>query len=474
MLRALQVRRVVDRLHSASGFWTICNCRALHARHAVDRLRGACIYWTICKCRACCRLGALLTDGVEFRDNWVRTRGALSLPSTTPCASCGTADFLCSAGLQVAATELSNVAGGALYVVGQRTLQVTNTVFSNNSVAAPSPATALGGGMYALSSSPSIVSTRFELNQAGSGGGAFFADETSPVLANVSFVNNAAGVSGGGGVACVLCRAMVVQRCMFLANVATHGSGGAVKVENVLAAAGNGRGLLHTQFTGNVAERGNGGAVFVLGAVVDVTGSMYKGNAARSGGGGAVFWDEASTAPVGMGDTNDGCPADCDGGANCAAYGCFVGTQGRKLSIQRADGHALALQSPPGSDLHPSITVRVQRALGARCPARLLVAHTGCCCTNVMLHYLQVELLDFYGQRVTSEFGVTVSVIDESADGLNALAGVVRVALVDGYARFTGLRLHRRPASTSTLRFEVGVSAVGGPGAGRRCAEAVI
>lgn len=64
-------------------------------------------------------------------------------------------------------------------------------------------------------------------------------------------------------------------------------------------------------------------------------------------------------------------------------------------------------------------------------------------------------MLDFYGQRVTSEDGITVSVIDESTDRLNALAGVVRVALDRGYARFSGLRLHRKPDSTSSLRFEV-------------------
>lgn len=256
-------------------------------------------------------------------------------------------------------------------MVGQRPLQLTGTLFSNNSVAAPSPATALGGAMYALSSSPSITDCVFEFNAAGSGGGVFFADETSPVLQNTSFSHNWATVSGGGGLACVLCRTMSVQRGTFVGNVATQGSGGAVKVENVLAATGDGRGLLHTNFTRNVAERGNGGGVYALSSVVDMSGSGYRGNAALRGGGGAVFWDEAATAPVGMRGLAGECPDECDGGGNCAAYGCFVATRGRSLFVQHATEATLVLQSSPGSDLQPIIVVRPQLRTRCTCCVRV-------------------------------------------------------------------------------------------------------
>ena len=54
---------------------------------------------------------------------------------------------------------------------------------------------------------------------------------------------------------------------------------------------------------------------------------------------------------------------------------------------------------------------------------------TGCHdCTAHM--YPQVELLDEYGQRVTSDSSVTVNADDSTPDGLKALAGLPRCVLV--------------------------------------------
>lgn len=251
-----------------------------------------------------------------------------------------------------------------MFATGAKQLLLQTTLFAGNRLESPvsDQVTALGGGLCALGSSPQLTDVTFDGNGAREGGGAFFAQEASPTLANVTFRRNQAYSTGGGGLVCSLCNSVSVHDSRFEANVAEHGNGGAVRLDRVLGAHSSELGVLRCTFEGNGADNGNGGGVYVIGTLLNVSGSTFGGNHADSGGGGAVYWEGVGNEPAGMPftgiATGMSCPSNCDADNNCALYGCSVATPGRRLSVPAVVGGVLNATSSSGAVVVPAWQVR--------------------------------------------------------------------------------------------------------------------
>jgi len=278
--------------------------------------------------------------------------------------------------LQVLATTLQNVAGGAVYVIGERKLKFTNVTLTSNvasTVADSSVLNAQGGGVFVLSNHPEFENVTFRGNVAYSGGGAFFGAEAAPTLRNSSFIANVATVRGGGGLACDTCRSIAATSCSFLNNVAAgnaDGNGGGVLATSVLQGSMSASdrdsvsyGMQKCLFQGNRAGLAGGGA-WIDATTLNMSASTFYSNTADVSGGGAVFTTLETPAPVGVdGLLTTQCveqnALSCDGAQNCARFGCAVATPPQRLRVHTASHNGwLVSSSPPGTDLVPALVVR--------------------------------------------------------------------------------------------------------------------
>lgn len=193
-------------------------------------------------------------------------------------------------------------------VAGQRVITVTtdnNLRLENLTVTGGHPSSAVGGGIYVVSGSLTLINVRIAGNSADYGGGVFQSGQGGRVdasgsrielntttnhggglyangnvaLTNTQFLSNTASWHGGGlhsqnG-------RVDVTGGLFAFNRATNGNGGAINLNNHLTLNG-------TQLISNTALNGGGVQQWNASYSVALTNTRFERNAARHVGGGAA------------------------------------------------------------------------------------------------------------------------------------------------------------------------------------------
>ena len=198
-----------------------------------------------------------------------------------------------------------NDKGGGIYCI-------TSYPTLRNLVIAHNYATTSGGGMYSYNGNPTLSNVKFNFNSVsntGGGGGGFYTDSGSPVLTKVAFNNNTAAFAGGmfdtvgtpilknvrfmnnhsagGGALYNSNSSPTITGAIFGTNRSTNGGGA---IDNHLGATLT---LTNAIFVGNEATN-FGGAILNFGDV-EMTNAMFQFNSAGLYGGG-VLNEGSSTA----------------------------------------------------------------------------------------------------------------------------------------------------------------------------------
>jgi hypothetical protein len=216
-----------------------------------------------------------------------------------------------------------DVAGGAIYMMGAKTLSVINSTFRNNTASN-------GGAIGVLHVASTITASTFENNRAigqlanfanatdpngapcpvfnhegqgGAGGlgGAFYSDgfDEGDTFDQVRIANNASNDLGGGvfrsaywGMIDWVQQQDIRWTAVTLqGNVSAIGGGGGAYVNNSKFT------LRDVRFDANDAGAGDGGGLKLTGVTVDAADTSFSGNAAAWGGG-VAHW---SGGPAGAG-----------------------------------------------------------------------------------------------------------------------------------------------------------------------------
>jgi hypothetical protein len=216
-----------------------------------------------------------------------------------------------------------DVAGGAIYVMGSKYLNVVNSTFRNNQASN-------GGAIGVLHVASTITATTFENNRAvgemanfanasdpsgapcpnfnhegqgGAGGlgGAFYSDgfDEGDTFDDVRIVANASNSLGGGvfrsaywGMLAGVAQQDIRWTAVTLrGNVSATGGGGGAYLNNSKVT------LRGAHIDGNDAGSGDGGGLKLTGVTVDAADTTFTGNAAAWGGG-VAHW---GAGPAGAG-----------------------------------------------------------------------------------------------------------------------------------------------------------------------------
>ena len=170
--------------------------------------------------------------------------------------------------------------GGGMYNDYSSSPAVTDCTFSNNT------ATYGGGGIFNHSSSPSVTNCTFSGNSTDYyGGGMYNHTSSSPAVTNCTFSGNSA--SGNGGGMYNSSSSPAVTGCIFSDNTATYGGG--------MSNTGASPSVTKCTFSGNTATRSGGGMHNNTSSSPAVTGCSFSGNSADSGGGMSNY---SSSPPV--------------------------------------------------------------------------------------------------------------------------------------------------------------------------------
>jgi parallel beta-helix repeat protein len=145
-----------------------------------------------------------------------------------------------------------------------------------------------GGGMYNLSSSPTVTNCIFSGNTAHEGGGMCNL-WGGPTATNCTFTGNTAGE--GGGMSNIQSDGVTVNNCTFIGNNAVGRDGGGMFNWQT-----TGVRVTNCTFSGNTADRGDGGGMFD-GQTTEstVTDCAFTQNTAYEGGGVSIWQSRRAT-----------------------------------------------------------------------------------------------------------------------------------------------------------------------------------
>lgn len=185
-------------------------------------------------------------------------------------------------------TNASDSGGGAVYSSGS-TVNITNSVFSNNSQTQATGGNLGGGALFINSGSISTISlSQFSNNTTAGTGGALEVKNTTLTVSDSTFSTNTSTgfVTGGGAIFSE--GGINLYRNLLKNNTATMGAGGAL----VISGSAGGK-IENNTFYGNNASSGfgfgQGGAIYVATAIT--VGTLFShntivGNLASTTGGG--------------------------------------------------------------------------------------------------------------------------------------------------------------------------------------------
>ena len=148
--------------------------------------------------------------------------------------------------------------GGGMYNISSGP-SVSNSTFSGNTADT-------GGGMYNWASGPSISNCTFSDNTAIYGGGMTNEYYSSPKVENCTFSNNAAEV--GGGICNTMFCLMILENCTFSGNTAEGVGGGIINIGPSIT-------VQNCAFRGNTAVAKGGGMHNINNSSPMVTGSIF-------------------------------------------------------------------------------------------------------------------------------------------------------------------------------------------------------
>jgi parallel beta-helix repeat protein len=177
----------------------------------------------------------------------------------------------------------SNFAASVANYNGLSDLLIQNSLFKDN--VANSGGGALSGGFLA---NTTVDNCTFDSNNAGYGGAIFLQnDSTEMTVLNSTFFGNFANTSNGGAIATNSSIPLTVDGCLFEANSALSGLGGALHViEDSLDLSVF---VLRNSFFNFNQAMGQGGALNVIGATTTIENSAFLNNSASDPGtGGAI------------------------------------------------------------------------------------------------------------------------------------------------------------------------------------------
>ncbi len=173
--------------------------------------------------------------------------------------------------LTVTGGQTTDVGGGVYLVNGSLTL--VNCRLANNSAA-------YGGGVFQADASGrvDVIDSRIELNTTSNHGGGLYVSG-SAAFTNAQILSNTASWHGGG-VHVQSGRADLIGG-VFSGNRAINGNGGAVNLNGSITISG-------TQIVSNTAINGGGLQQWNVGPAVSITNTRFERNVARGVGGGAA------------------------------------------------------------------------------------------------------------------------------------------------------------------------------------------
>ena len=150
---------------------------------------------------------------------------------------------------------------------------------------------ALGGGMFNLSSSPTVINCTFSGNSANVHGGGMYNNDSSPTVTNCLFSGNSAGTNGGGMYNANTSNPTVTN-CTFSGNIASSQGGGMFNTESNPT-------VIDCLFSVNSAEANSaggigGGILNTFNSSPMVTNCVFRGNWS-TGLGGGIYSSDSST-----------------------------------------------------------------------------------------------------------------------------------------------------------------------------------
>ena len=193
-------------------------------------------------------------------------------------------------------------------VTGSSGAVIDGFVITGGNAAGPTSDSKRGGGMFNLSSAPSILNCIFESNQAVNEGGAVYNRASSPGIEGCTFRLNTAGKKGGAIFNSLITSNPLIANCSIDENTAEYGGGmfndnssptlrSVGFSRNVASVSGgavfnqiaNGSEIAECAFTENTAVYGGGGIFNDQGCSPVISRTRFDRNTASDGFGGAVF-----------------------------------------------------------------------------------------------------------------------------------------------------------------------------------------
>lgn len=140
-----------------------------------------------------------------------------------------------------------------------------------------------GGGIYNISSSPTISSCFFSSNAASNGGGGGMYNSTSsPAVSSCVFSGNTVINNNGGGMVNASSSNPTVSSCVFSSNTTSIAGGGMYNSSNSNPT------ISSCVFSSNTAGTGGGG-MYNSNCAPAVSGCVFSSNTASGGGGGGMY-----------------------------------------------------------------------------------------------------------------------------------------------------------------------------------------
>ncbi len=219
-------------------------------------------------------------------------------------------------------------------------IEMTQTLFNNNSVNDGAQGTSGGGALHSYYvDSVWMDQTVFSNNASGRhGGGAYLNNSTDVFITDSNFVDNEAGSNGQGGGLAMVNTDYRLQHSQWTGNSASTGGG--------LTLTASSHGVMHGISVLNNSASSNGGGLYVNSGTASLINSRVNGNASTFSGGGlyALHTNFQVDAQVGLGDRDQCNPSALSADAFCSEFIGNMGSTGGAIHASGSNGSMNSIQ----------------------------------------------------------------------------------------------------------------------------------